>query len=130
MRGAAAQQGDCDALYSIGGMYEEGRGCSADGKKAMKCYALAGEQGHANADLSLGIIQSEGRPDWGVPADRAAAIKTLSRAAKAGQPEAENMLAELMNPAVLAPGAAPPPAAAAAAAAKPKKRFGFGRRRD
>ena len=40
-----AKQGDADAQYNLGVMYEKGRGVPKDDKTAVKWYRLAAKQG-------------------------------------------------------------------------------------
>ncbi|GIT24767.1 MAG: hypothetical protein CM1200mP41_08110 [Gammaproteobacteria bacterium] len=40
-----AKQGDADAQFSLGVMYEKGEGVAKDNKAAVKWYTLAAEQG-------------------------------------------------------------------------------------
>ena len=49
-----AEQGDADAQYNLGIMYDEGQGVQQDYKVAVKWYRLAAEQGEANAQYNLG----------------------------------------------------------------------------
>lgn len=48
-----ADEGNIFAQYGLGWMYENGRGIIQDYKTAKKWYKLAGEQGHAGAQLNL-----------------------------------------------------------------------------
>ena len=51
-----AEQGDADAPYNIGVMYEYGEGVLQDNAEAVKWYLLAAEQGDAQAQYNLGLI--------------------------------------------------------------------------
>jgi len=53
---SASDQGDAQAQYDLGYMYEEGRGVKQDSTKAMQCYLKAAEQGHAKAQYELGLM--------------------------------------------------------------------------
>ena len=48
-----AGQGDADAQYNLGVMYERGYGVSQDDKEAVNWYRLSAEQGYANAQSNL-----------------------------------------------------------------------------
>ena len=61
-----AEQGDVDAQFILGYMYDEGKGVPQDNKEAMKWYRLAAEQGDAGAEFNLGIMYVSGK---GVPQD-------------------------------------------------------------
>ena len=49
-----AEQGNADAQYYLGLMYEYGKGVPKDDKTAMKWWTLAAEQGNADAQIQLG----------------------------------------------------------------------------
>ena len=61
-----AEQGDADAQYNLGIMYENGRGVPQDYAEAVKWYRKAAEQGHASAQRNLGYMYDKGK---GVPQD-------------------------------------------------------------
>ena len=67
-----AKQGNADAQFDLGVMYELGQGVPQDGKTAVKWYRLAAEQGLADAQFNLGVMYAEGR---GVPQDGKTAVK-------------------------------------------------------
>jgi hypothetical protein len=48
-----ARQGNADAQFNLGWMYEKGRGVPQDDKTAVKWYRLAAEQGNAVAQQYL-----------------------------------------------------------------------------
>ena len=60
----AAEQGNADAQYNLGVMYDNGRGVPQDDKTAVKWYRLAAEQGDASAQSNLGVMYGTGQ---GVP---------------------------------------------------------------
>ena len=49
----AAEQGDEDAQYNLGVMYNNGNGVPQDYKEAVYWYRLSAEQGYANAQSNL-----------------------------------------------------------------------------
>jgi TPR repeat protein len=51
-----AKQGDADAQYSLGVMYNNGRGVLQDYEAAVKWYTLAAGQGKTNAQMNLGVM--------------------------------------------------------------------------
>ena len=56
-----ADSGDKNAQFSVGSAYDFGQGAPHDGEKAKKYYLMAAEQGHAEAQNSLGsIFEAEG----------------------------------------------------------------------
>jgi TPR repeat protein len=56
----AANQGDSDAQYNLGVLYDEGNGTAQDYKTALKWYQLAADQGHSYAQYNLGVLYDEG----------------------------------------------------------------------
>ena len=57
----AAAQGDADAQYSLGHMYDKGLGVVQDYAEAVKWYKLAAAQGRAEAQFNLGFVYTNGR---------------------------------------------------------------------
>ncbi len=51
---ANAKAGDPEAQYQLGSAYDTGVGVRRSGRKAMKYYLMAAEQGHAEAQNSVG----------------------------------------------------------------------------
>ena len=49
----AADQGDADAQYNLGWMYDTGAGVTQSYQEAAKLYRLAADQGHAMAQGRL-----------------------------------------------------------------------------
>ena len=45
----AADQGDANAQFNLGVMYDQGQGVPQDYQQAVKWYRLAADQGHASA---------------------------------------------------------------------------------
>ena len=56
----AAEQGDPDAQYELGRMYNKGEGVPPDGQEAVRWLQLAAEQGNADAQLILGLADAGG----------------------------------------------------------------------
>ena len=66
-------------------MYGNGFGVMMDDALELKWYGLAAEQGHANAQLNLGVMYQNG---WGVEPNDELAIKYYAMAAEQGIAEA------------------------------------------
>jgi hypothetical protein len=77
----AAEQGDANAQYYLGIMYDDGEGVLEDDKEAAKWYRLAAEQGHANAQSNLAFRYANGE---GVLEDAIAAYAWLNIAGANG----------------------------------------------
>ena len=57
----AAEQGDVNAQYNLGQMYDKGLGIPQDYTEAIKWYRKVAEQGDADAQHTLGIMYRFGR---------------------------------------------------------------------
>ena len=57
----AATQGDAEAQYNLGLMYDKGQGVVQDHKEAVKWYRLAAAQGDAKAQNNLGVMYDLGQ---------------------------------------------------------------------
>jgi len=77
----AAEQGDAEAQYRIGLMYEFGKGYPTDKAQAIAWLRRAAGQGHAAAQTELGILYMLGD---GVPADAAQAVSWFRKGAEQG----------------------------------------------
>ena len=71
-----AEQGDADAQFNLGQMYDDGQGVPQDAPRAALWYLRAAEQGHARAQHSLSVLYRLGR---GVPKDDAEAVRWLHK---------------------------------------------------
>ena len=67
-----AEQGNADAQFELGSMYDRGKGVPKDYKEAVKWYRLAAEQGKAPAQYNMGVLYDNGE---GVPKDYKEAAK-------------------------------------------------------
>ena len=56
-----AEQGDAEAQFNLGLMYDSGRGVPQDGAEALKWLRLAADQGYADAQNSLGTKWATGQ---------------------------------------------------------------------
>ncbi len=77
-----ADQGNADAQFNLGIMYELGWGVPQDYAAAVSWYRKAAEHGNADAHYNLGLIYSKGE---GVQQDYAAAASWFRKAAERGQ---------------------------------------------
>ncbi len=89
---AAAWKGNVRAIYSLAGLYEEGRGVKKDQTLAAKWHQLAAERGEAVAQFNLGQRYELG---LGVKADLIEAFKWLRLASKNGIEDATEMIERL-----------------------------------
>ena len=55
-----AEQGDAQAQYNLGMMYESGKGVAGDSAEAVKWYRRAAERGYLEAQLRLGVMYGNG----------------------------------------------------------------------
>ncbi len=81
-----AQQGDATAQYSLGVMYERGKGVTKNEAKALAWYTKAAEQGYAGAQTNLGLMYANGQ---GVAKDEATAVAWFIKAAEQGDATAQ-----------------------------------------
>jgi uncharacterized protein len=84
-----AEQGNANAQYGLGYLYNNGQGVPQDYKIAVKWWRLAAEQGIADAQESLGHMHSDGK---GVLQDYKTAVKWYKLAAEQGKPYAQTRL--------------------------------------
>ena len=89
-----AKQGNADAQYNLGYMYQKGLGVPQDDKTAVKWYTLAAKQGNALAQSNLGLMYQKGR---GVPQDDKTAAKWYTLAAEQGNANARTNLSNLQK---------------------------------
>ncbi len=84
-----AQNGDRDALFELGRLYERGLGTTQDAVRAFDCYRRAASQGQVDAMYLTAVMLDKGR---GTAADPQAAREWYRRAAKAGHVLAQKKL--------------------------------------
>lgn len=84
-----AQQGDADAQYNLGLMYDNGQGVTQDYKEALKWYRLAAAQGHSTAQSNIGFMYNKG---LGVTQDYKEALWWFRLAAAHGNVGAQSNL--------------------------------------
>ena len=90
----AAKEGDREAQYQLGVMYENGKGTGIkkDYYEAAQMYQASAEQGYAKAQNALGNLYRKGR---GVLKDRVKALYWISLAAEQGYVEAQANLGKM-----------------------------------
>jgi TPR repeat protein len=76
-----AEKGDAAAQYSIGFMYDQGKGVPQDYAEAARWFRKAADQGDARAQYSIGFMYAQGQ---GVPQDHAEAARWYRKAADQG----------------------------------------------
>jgi len=94
----AAVQGQVEAQFNLGVLYEDGSGVATSHVRAAYWYRLAAYQGHAVAQNNLGILYANGR---GVPQDGVTAYAWYDVAAGNGNAKARfnrERLAESLTP--------------------------------
>lgn len=74
----AAEEGDAEAQYYVGQMFERGLGVDPDFEAAAQWYLKASEQDYSAAQIALGSLYEAGR---GVPQDSEEALRWYRRAA-------------------------------------------------
>ena len=90
----AAKQGDVEAQYQLGKMFDDGDGVDQDFDKAACYYTDAAEQGHAEAQFQLGIMHGNGQ---GVTRDNAEVLHWFRRAAERGHVKAQYNLGTMYD---------------------------------
>ncbi len=78
---AAADQGNSEAQYSLGHMFESGEGMARDFTEAFKWYLKSAQQGFKLAQNNLGYMYENGQ---GVARNYAEAVKWFRKAAEQG----------------------------------------------
>lgn len=87
-----AQNGNVQALYQLGVLFNDGKGVPKDYSKAAQCYRKAAEHGHQKAQLYLGLLYQNGR---GVEQDYRQAAQWLTKSAEQGEQKAQYFLGVL-----------------------------------
>ena len=91
---SAAERGDADAQFYLGGMYDDGKGVERDDRQAVYWYRNAAQQGDADAQFYLGTMYSDGR---GVQKDDEQALFWYRKAAEQGEVNAQAKLGGMYN---------------------------------
>ena len=86
-----AEQGNTEAQYKVGKMYEEGLGGTQDYQMAAKWYLKAAEKGDGQAQYKMGTMYTLGR---GVPRDIMEAARWFGKAAQQGYEPVKRQIQE------------------------------------
>ena len=84
-----AKQGDVEAQYILGCMYDSGTDVTQDYSKAVYWYRKAAEQGHAKSQYYLGLMYDDGK---GVAQDYTQAAYWFRKAAEQGNANGQTIL--------------------------------------
>jgi len=87
-----AVQGNANAQFNLGMMYQDGHGVPQNDSEAVKWFRRAAVQGFIDAQSSLGAMYIDGR---GVPQNHAEAMRWLRLAADQGDVEAQSNLGNM-----------------------------------
>ena len=90
----SAEQGLAQAQFSLGVMYDQGRGVPQNDAKAFEWYEKAAQQGDVDAQLSLGVMYMIGQ---GVAQNQATAKELFKQACDNGDKTGCNNYRLLMN---------------------------------
>jgi len=96
---AAADQGNADAQFLLGRMYDEGEGVPKDFAEAVKWFRKAADGGNADAQVRLGTMYHFGLRDTrlGVPQDDGEAVKWFRKAAHQGNAHGQTHLGRMYD---------------------------------
>ncbi|MCI7046793.1 tetratricopeptide repeat protein [Helicobacter sp.] len=83
---AKAKQGDAEAQFLLGLMYDQGQGVKQDYEKAAEWFSKAANQGYAKAQYNLGAMYENGQA---VRQDYKKAFEWYSKAANQGYAKAQ-----------------------------------------
>ena len=101
----AAKNGNSDAQFALGCMYQNGQGVQRNFMEAAKWYLKSAQAGNPNGQYLIGLSFKEGS---GVPKDTIESYKWIHLAAEQQvdprHSEARDQLALLLTPAVVAEG--------------------------
>ncbi len=89
---ALAKEGNAQAMYEVGQMYELGMGTATSHAEALGWYRAAADQGHGAASYQMGYAYYWGK---GVERDRRQAFNWFERAANAGNQAAMPYLSKM-----------------------------------
>lgn len=101
-----AEDGDCDAEFSMGLLYFEGRAVGRDYEKARVWWTKAANQGQPQAQNALGVMYAHGeipyslfqcRRGCGVNKDLTAAYKWFGLAAESSSPREQTQAIRLLE---------------------------------
>lgn len=84
-----AEQGFAEAQFTLGVIYDEGKGVPRNHEEALKWYRKAADQGHAKAQLIIGAMYFQGN---GVLQDYEEAVRWYKKSADQGYSGAQTLL--------------------------------------
>lgn len=90
----AADGGHAEGYFSMGQMYEKGQGSPQDFTRAFEAYQAASDLDHMAARKRVAMMHAEG---LGTPVDYGEAARLMQTVADTGDPEAQQLLAYLME---------------------------------
>lgn len=85
-----AEQGDAEAAYYVGRMYEKGEGVRKDEREVVRWYLKSADGGYAPAQYRVAVGYAYGLA--GLPKDQDEAMKWLRRSAEGGHKKAQKIL--------------------------------------
>ncbi len=91
---SAADGGSADGYFAMGQMYEKGQGSPQDFNRAFEAYQAASDRDHMTARKRLAMMHAEG---LGTQVDYGEAARLMQTVVDTGDPEAEQLLAYLMD---------------------------------
>ena len=89
-----AEQGDADAQFRLGVLYDEGTGVAQSDAEALGWYRKAADQGLAEAQLNVGFMYRNGQ---GVAENAAEAVEWYRKAADQGLADAQSNLGQMYD---------------------------------
>jgi len=95
----AVEEGDPEAMFELGRLYEKGIGVEQDVAKALELFHRSAAENFADAINDLGFLHFQG--GLGVPQDQKKAIEYFSKAAELRHPEAMFNYAALIDDGVV-----------------------------
>ena len=87
-----AEQGDADAQFNLGRMYDAGQGVPQDFREVVRWFRAAAEQGHESAQFSLGFMYFMGEA---IPMDYKEAFRWYRESAVQGNSSAQSSLGSM-----------------------------------
>jgi hypothetical protein len=95
----ASMQGDPEAMFELGKLYEKGIGTRQDFAKALELYQKSADLGFADAINDLGFLYYQGAS--GLPRDQAKGVQLFLKAADLRHPQAMYNVAALIDDGVI-----------------------------
>lgn len=95
----ASMQGDPEAMFELGKLYEKGIGTEQNFPKALELYRKSADLGFADAINDLGFLYYQGAA--GLPRDQAKGVQLFLKAADLKHPQAMYNVASLIDDGVI-----------------------------